>query len=226
MRARCRPVRFGPLTVLIICAILFGVLLRQPILLSLLLTLYWLPEVSPLIHYNIILIVINSRINANNFGCCYCISESSRFSEAVNGQKLRDAMKLEIDSLGQNGTWQITHLPLRKRALGSKWVYRIKYKTDGNVERYKARRVVLGNTQREGIDFIDTFASVAKMVTVYKLLCCLCKKLGYASNGRPQYFSLWCLTRRSLYVILDRIPDFWPSQSLSIVEIFIWSSPS
>lgn len=49
-------------------------------------------------------------------------------------------------------------------------MYKIKYKSDGTVERYKTRFVILGNNQREGIDYAETFAPVAKMDSVRTLL--------------------------------------------------------
>lgn len=60
--------------------------------------------------------------------------------------------------LKENETWNLTTLPPRKKALRCKWVYQIKLKFDGTVEHYKARLVILGNTQVEGQDFTKTFA--------------------------------------------------------------------
>ena len=79
-------------------------------------------------------------------------------------------MQDEIQALEKNGTWTMEELPLGKRALGSQWVYRIKYRSDGSVKRLKSRLVVLGNHQKEGIDYNETFAPVAKMVTVRAFL--------------------------------------------------------
>jgi len=71
-------------------------------------------------------------------------------------------MAREISTLEENNAWEYAVLPPGKRALGSKWVYKIKYHANGAIERYKARLVVLGNTQVEGEDFHETFAPIAK----------------------------------------------------------------
>ena len=75
-------------------------------------------------------------------------------------------MHREIEALEANGTWTIEDLPAGKKALGCRWVYKIKYNSDGTMKWLKARLVILGNHQTEGVDYTQTFAPVAKMVTV------------------------------------------------------------
>ena len=79
-------------------------------------------------------------------------------------------MKAELDAMDLNHTWSIVHLPLGKHTLGCRWIFRIKYNSDGSVARHKARLVAKGYTQQEGVDFIETFSPMAKLVTVKILL--------------------------------------------------------
>ncbi|XP_019089143.1 PREDICTED: uncharacterized protein LOC109127963 [Camelina sativa] len=76
--------------------------------------------------------------------------EPSCFSDAVQDERWNNAMVSEVDALELNNTMSIVDLPPGKKALGNKWVYKIKYNTDGSIERYKARLVVLGNRQVAG----------------------------------------------------------------------------
>ena len=75
-------------------------------------------------------------------------------------------------------TWELSKLPPRKRPVGRRWVYTVKYKAYDTLEKYKARLVEKGYNQSQGIDYFDTFASVAKFNTMRTLIA-LAAKLGW-----------------------------------------------
>uniref|UniRef100_A0A2N9IXJ6 Integrase catalytic domain-containing protein n=1 Tax=Fagus sylvatica TaxID=28930 RepID=A0A2N9IXJ6_FAGSY len=88
------------------------------------------------------------------------------YHEAVTSSHWCQAMEKELEALEANHTWDLTTLPAGKHPIGCKWVYKIKFKSDGSIERYKARLVAKGYNQLEGIDYAETFSPVAKLVTV------------------------------------------------------------
>ncbi|RVW17830.1 Retrovirus-related Pol polyprotein from transposon TNT 1-94 [Vitis vinifera] len=90
--------------------------------------------------------------------------------EAFKISEWKKAVQDEIDALEKNRTWTITDLPVGKRPVGCKWIFTIKYKADGSVERFKARLVARGFTQSYRIDYQETFAPVAKLNTIRILL--------------------------------------------------------
>lgn len=92
--------------------------------------------------------------------------EPRTYDEALLDPRWVDAMQKEIQALEANGTWEIVPLPPGVVPIGCKWVYKIKYASDGSVERFKARLVAKGYNQKAGIDFHDTFSPVVKHVTV------------------------------------------------------------
>ena len=75
-------------------------------------------------------------------------------------------MNKELAALEANHTWDLTPLPSGKHLIGCKWVYKIKFKSDRSIERYKACLVAKGYNQLEGIDYAETFSPVAKLVTI------------------------------------------------------------
>lgn len=97
-------------------------------------------------------------------------SEPETFSQAIENPIWRDAMNVELQALEANNTWSVCSLPFGKKSVGSRWVYKIKFRADGLIERYKARLVAKGFTQQEGIDYLETFSPVAKLITVKVLL--------------------------------------------------------
>eukprot|EP01018_Ginkgo_biloba_P000724 Gb_02012 [translate_table: standard] len=92
------------------------------------------------------------------------------FNEAVNKVQWKNAMESEFDALVRNDTWTLMELPLDKDVIGTKWIYKTKYKSDGSIDKHKARLVAKGYAQQEGVDYTKTFAPVATMDTIKTVL--------------------------------------------------------
>nr|GEZ83613.1 putative copia-type protein [Tanacetum cinerariifolium] len=106
----------------------------------------------------------------------HAISHEEPKPRSKMDKKWQNAMQQEIKALEKNRTWTLKELPEGKRPIDSKWVYNTKFKYNGEVERYKARVVAKGCTQRERVHYHATFAPVAKLVTIKTLLAVATKK--------------------------------------------------
>ena len=101
--------------------------------------------------------------------------EPSTFHEAM--QRSPEERKLwhkaavdEIQSLVDNGTFELVQLPPGHKAIGSRWVFKVKRNADGSMERYKGRVVAKGFSQRPGFDFTETFAPTPKWAALRAIL--------------------------------------------------------
>ncbi|GJZ20518.1 ribonuclease H-like domain-containing protein [Tanacetum coccineum] len=115
-----------------------------------------------------------SKLNTANYCFATTLNESvepTTYYDVVKDVRWVEAMNNEIEALIKNNTWTLTDLPFGRKTIDNKWLYKIKYKAFGQVDKYKARVVAKGFSQREGIDFDETFSPVVKMVIVRCLLC-------------------------------------------------------
>ncbi|KAL0367248.1 UNVERIFIED_CONTAM: Retrovirus-related Pol polyprotein from transposon TNT 1-94 [Sesamum radiatum] len=98
------------------------------------------------------------------------IQEPNHYLQAKGKIEWENDMKVELPALNKNDTWEVVDLPKGKRAIRSKWVFKLKLKPNGTMDRYKARLVAKGYNLVEEEDYIKQFSVVAKAVTVHILL--------------------------------------------------------
>ncbi|GAA0184810.1 transmembrane signal receptor [Lithospermum erythrorhizon] len=79
-------------------------------------------------------------------------------------------MNNELSALEANDTWEVVDLTKDHKPIGWRWVFRLKYKQDGSIDKYKVRLVAKDFNQIEGVDYFDCFSPVVKIVTVRIIL--------------------------------------------------------
>uniref|UniRef100_A0A2N9IT58 Integrase catalytic domain-containing protein n=1 Tax=Fagus sylvatica TaxID=28930 RepID=A0A2N9IT58_FAGSY len=160
------------------------------------------------------------------------IIEPETFEEASQSSEWMKAMEEEIHALKQNQTWDLVPKPKDVKPISCKWVYKVKTRADGSIERYKARLVARGFSQQYGLDYDETFSPVAKITTIRVLLALAASKSwklwqmdvknaflhgeldreiymeqpkGFESKAQPDYV---CKLRKALYG-LKQAPRAW-----------------
>jgi len=96
--------------------------------------------------------------------------EPSSFQEVVQHQVWVDTMVEEYNSIMTSDFWEVVPRPENRSVVGSKWIYKIKYATDGSIKKYKARFMVKGYAQKEGIDYEETFAPIAPYTFIRSII--------------------------------------------------------
>jgi hypothetical protein len=103
------------------------------------------------------------------------VSEPKSYDDAVedpiHGRRWRDAISNELHNLQVHHTFDFVYLPIGRRAIGCKWVFKVKYDSDDRIELYKARLVAQGFSQIWGIDYTDTFAPTVRRESLRIFLC-------------------------------------------------------
>jgi hypothetical protein len=96
-------------------------------------------------------------------------AEPRTYSQALNcpdSTKWDKAIHEEYNMHLENGTWELVKLPPGRKAIGSGWVFKVKHNADGSIERYKARIVAKGYSQRPGLDYVEVFAPTSRAAAI------------------------------------------------------------
>ena len=102
--------------------------------------------------------------------CDLVDQEPTSYEEAAQKKEWVEAMTEEFRSILKNDVWDIVPKPENKSVVSSKWIYKIKHVADGSIEKYKERFVARGFSQKEGIDYEETFAPVARYTSIRSIM--------------------------------------------------------
>jgi hypothetical protein len=107
--------------------------------------------------------------------CDLLEKEPTCFEEAIQKKEWADAMTEEYQSIIKNNVWEIVPKPKSKDVVSSKWLFKIKHVVDRSIEKYKERFVARGFSQKEGIDYEETFAPVARYTSIRTIIALAAK---------------------------------------------------
>ena len=106
------------------------------------------------------------------------INEPANIQEAFNSEyskEWQEATDSEYKSLLENETWELVDLPENRKAIGCKWVFKVKYDKNGQIERFKGRLVAKGYSQQYNVDYREAFSPVVRFSSIRTLLALLWK---------------------------------------------------
>ena len=98
------------------------------------------------------------------------VHEPNSVEEALSSPQWSEAMNVEFQSIQDNNTWELVPRPSNKKVIGVKWIYKVKFHSDGSLDKYKSRLVAKGYSQKEGVDYDDSFAPTARYSTIRNVL--------------------------------------------------------
>ena len=117
---------------------------------------------------------VSYTANCEHFAYNVCqVPELKTIDEALSGphaKEWKQTAESEYQSLMDNDSWDLVELPEGRETIGSKWVFKVKHDSCGQVERFKGRVVAKGYSQKHGIDFEETFAPVLRFSSIWTLL--------------------------------------------------------
>lgn len=173
-------------------------------------------------------------------------TEPKSYSEAITSKESiywKHAMNEEMKSLKQNNTWDIVKLPENKQTVKNKWIFKRKLDEKGNVNRYKARLVAQGYSQKYGEEYDEVFAPVVRQTTFRALLTVAGKRKmsvkhydietaylngdihheiymnqpeGYEVPGKEHYV---CKLKRSLYGLKQSANEWNKKLNDSLIQV-------
>ncbi|CAI7796818.1 unnamed protein product [Closterium sp. NIES-54] len=133
--------------------------------------------------------------------------------ECSDAEEWKKAMENELKSIEENDTWELVELPEGRKAITSKWLFKIKSDADGIFERYKSRLVAKGYQQKEKVDYKELFAPVVKPTTLRTLLTGATIKGEGFDDGSGRVWKL----KKALYG-LKKAPRQWYLKLREVLE--------